>query len=202
MVLRNGHLTGTQGWRVKIDWITSLLIVIADVIFLFGTTFASTQVDAPSTKAVTILVVGIASSLLFGTVTFDLSISRREFAQIFTWTIACVGASLILNFVTPKLPMATFDPKMFGVLLSVAETMFFQAFFLIWLSRLSHKISILGAFLCAGGACAFHFFVYGLNLSVLAIVFGCFLVLNLATLQTQRLTPAMLGHSFINFLAG
>ena len=201
MVLRDGHLTGVQGSTVQLDWISSLLVVIASLIFLFGTVFTGTETSVSASATITILLAGLTLAILFRTVNFDLSISKREFSQIFTWTVACIGAVLMINFVTPRLPLAEFDPKMFGVLIAVAETMFFQGFLLPWLQRLT-RITVLAAVLCAGVACAFHFNVYHSSPSALLVVFGAFTVLNLATLQTQRLTPAMLGHSAINFLAG
>ena len=200
MVLRDGHLTGVQGSTVRLDWISGLLVVTASLIFLFGTVFTGTETSVSASATITILLAGLTLAILFRTVTFDLSISKREFSQIFTWTVACIGAVLMINFVTPKLPLAEFDPKMFGVLIAVAETMFFQGFLLPWLQRLT-RITVLAAVLCAGAACAFHFNVYHSSTSALLVVFGAFTVLNLATLQTQRLTPAMLGHVSINFLA-
>jgi len=199
--ITDGHLTGVQGSTVQLDWISSLLVVIASLIFLFGTVFTGTETSVSASATITILLAGLTLAILFRTVNFDLSISKREFSQIFTWTVACIGAVLMINFVTPRLPLAEFDPKMFGVLIAVAETMFFQGFLLPWLQRLT-RITVLAAVLCAGAACAFHFNVYHSSPSALLIVFGAFTVLNLATLQTQRLTPAMLGHSAINFLAG
>ena len=201
MILHNGRLTGVHGWTVRLDWISSLLIVTASLIFLYGTVFIGTEAGVLASGAITILAMGLTLSILFKTVSFDLSISKKEFSQILTWTFACLGAVLAINFVTPQLPLAGFDPKMFGVLIAVAETMFFQGFLLPWLQRLT-RISILAVLLCATAATAFHFNVYPFsNLNALLIVFGGFTVLNFATLQTQRLTPAMLGHSCINFLA-
>jgi len=201
MVLRDGHLTGVQGSTVRLDWISGLLVVTASLIFLFGTVFTGTEASVLASAAITILLAGLTLAILFRTVNFDLSISKREFSQIFTWTVVCIGAVLMINFVTPKLPLAEFDPKMFGVLIAVAETMFFQGFLLPWLQRLT-RITVLAAILCAGVACAFHFNVYHSSTSALLVVFGAFTVLNLATLQTQRLTPAILSHSAINFLSG
>ena len=201
MVLRDGHLTGVQGSTVRLDWISSLLVVTAGLIFLYGTVFIGTEAGTLANAAVTILVVGLTLALLFKTLAFDLSISKAEFTQILTWTFVCLGAVLMINFVTPHLPLAEFNPKMFGVLIAVAETMFFQGFLLPWLHRLT-RISILAVLLCAGAATAFHFNVYHLNMNALLIVFGGFTVLNFATLQTQRLTPAMLSHASINFLSG
>ena len=201
MVLRNGHLAGVHGPTVRLDWISSLLVVTAGLIFLYGTVFIGTEAGTLANAAVTILVVGLTLALLFKTLAFDLSISKAEFTQIFTWTSICLGAVLMINFVTPQLPLAEFNPKMFGVLIAVAETMFFQGFLLPWLQRLT-RISILAVVLSALAATAFHFNVYKLDVSALLIVFGGFAMLNFATLQTQRLTPAMLGHSIINFLAG
>jgi len=200
-ILRNGRLTGVHGWIVRLDWISSLLIVTASLIFLYGTVFIGTETGILASGAITILVVGLTLAALFRTISFDLSISKKEFSQIFTWTFACLGAVLAINFVTPRLSLAEFNPKMFGVLMSVAETMFFQGFLLPWLMRLT-RISILAVLLCATAATAFHFNVYPFsNLNALLIVFGGFAILNFATLQTQRLTPAMLGHSAINFLS-
>ena len=200
MILHNGRLTGVHGWTVRLDWISSLLIVTASLIFLYGTVFIGTEASVLASGAITILAMGLTLSILFKTVSFDLSISKKEFSQILTWTFACLGAVLAINFVTPQLPLAGFDPKMFGVLIAVAETMFFQGFLLPWLQRLT-RITILAVLLCAGAATAFHMNVYGLNTSTLLIVFGGFTILNFATMQTQRLTPAMLGHSIINFWA-
>ena len=200
MILHNGRLTGVHGWTVRLDWISSLLIVTASLIFLYGTVFVGTEAGVLASGAITILAMGLTLSILFKTVSFDLSISKKEFSQILTWTFACLGAVLAINFVTPQLPLAGFDPKMFGVLIAVAETMFFQGFLLPWLQRLT-RITILAVLLCAGAATAFHMNVYGLNTSTLLIVFGGFTILNFATMQTQRLTPAMLGHSIINFWA-
>ena len=201
-MLKNGRLTGVHGWIVRLDWISSLLIVTASLIFLYGTVFIGTEAGVLANGAITILAMGLTLAILFKTVSFDLSISKKEFSQILTWTFACLGAVLAINFVTPRLPLAGFNPKMFGVLIAVAETMFFQGFLLPWLMRLT-RISILAVLLCATAATAFHFNVYPFsNLNALLIVFGGFTVLNFATLQTRRLTPAVLGHSLINFLAG
>jgi len=200
-LLKNGRLTGVHGWIVRLDWISSLLIVTASLIFLYGTVFIGTEAGVLASGAITILAMGLTLAILFKTVSFDLSISKKEFSQILTWTFACLGAVLAINFVTPRLPLAGFNPKMFGVLISVAETMFFQGFLLPWLMRLT-RISILAVLLCATAATAFHFNVYKGDFSALLIVFGGFVVLNFATLQTRRLTPAVLGHSLINFLAG
>jgi len=200
-VLRNGRLAGVKGPGVRLDWISSLLVVTAGLIFLYGTVFIGTEAGILANAAISILVVGLTLALLFRTLSFDLSIDKKEFGQIFTWTTACLGAILMVNYVTPRLALAEFNPKMFGVLIAVAETMFFQGFLLPWLHRLT-RISILAVLLCAGAASAFHLNVYGLNPSAMLIVFGAFVVLNFATLQTQRLTPAMLGHSAINFLSG
>ena len=199
-MLHNGRLTGVHGWIVRLDWISSLLIVTASLIFLYGTMFIGTEAGVLASGAITILAMGLTLSILFKTVSFDFSISKKEFSQILTWTSACLGAVLAINFVTPQLPLAGFDPRMFGVLIAVAETMFFQGFLLPWLQRLT-RITILAVLLCAGAATAFHMNVYGLNTSTLLIVFGGFTILNFATMQTQRLTPAMLGHSIINFWA-
>jgi hypothetical protein len=193
-------LAGVKGWFVRLDWISALLIVTASLIFLYGTVFIGTEAGTLASGAITILIVGLTLATLFRTISFDLYIDKKEFSQIFTWTFACLGAVLAINFVTPRLPLAEFNPKMFGVLIAVAETMFFQGFLLPWLQRLT-RISILAVLLCAGAATAFHLNVYGTSTSALLIVFGGFAVLNFATLQTQRLTPAMLGHSAINFLA-
>ena len=199
-ILRNGRLTGVRGWIVRLDWISSLLIVTASLIFLYGTVFIGTEAGVLASGAITILAMGLTLAILFRTISFDLSISKKEFSQILTWTFACLGAVLAINFVTPRLSLAEFNPKMFGVLIAVAETMFFQGFLLPWLMRLT-RISILAVLLCAGAATAFHFNVYGLNTSALLIVFGGFTVLNFATLQTRRLTSAMVGHSLINLLS-
>jgi membrane protease YdiL (CAAX protease family) len=163
--------------------------------------FIGTEAGALASGAITILIIGLTLAALFRTISFDLSISKQEFSQILTWTFVCLGASLMMNFVTPRLSLAEFDPKMFGVLIAVAETMFFQGFLFPWLQRLT-RISILAVVLGAGAATAFHFNVYHLNTSALLIVFGCFAVFNFATLQTQRLTSPMLGHSIINLLSG
>ncbi|MGB9672408.1 MAG: CPBP family intramembrane glutamic endopeptidase [Candidatus Norongarragalinales archaeon] len=200
-MLSDGRLTGVRGWTVRLDWISSLLVVTASLIFLYGTVFIGTEAGVLASAAITILVVGLTLAAIFRTVSFDLSISKKEFSQILTWTFISLGAVLAMNYVTPRLSLAEFNPKMFGVLIAVAETVFFQGFLLPWLTRLTH-INILAVLLCAGAAAAFHFNVYGLNTSALLIVFGGFAVLNFATIQTQRLTPAMLGHSAINFLAG
>lgn len=201
MVIHNGRLTGVHGWIVRLDWISSLLIVTASLIFLYGTVFIGTEAGVLASGAITILVIGLTLAALFKTVSFDLFIDKKEFTQILTWTFACLGAVLAINFVTPRLPLAEFDPKMFGVLIAVAETVFFQGFLLPWLQRLT-RISILAVLLCAGAATAFHINIYGTSPSALLIVFGGFAVLNFATLQTQRLTPSMLGHSLINLLSG
>ena len=201
LVLRDGHLTGVKGSTVRLDWISSLLVVTAGLIFLYGTVLIGTEAGTLANAAVTILVVGLTLALLFKTLAFDLSISKAEFTQILTWTFVCLGAVLMINFVTPRLSLAEFNPKMFGILIAVAETMFFQGFLLPWLHRLT-RISILAVLLCAGAATAFHFNVYHLNMNALLIVFGGFAMLNFATLQTQRLTPAALSHSAINFLSG
>lgn len=200
MVFSNGRLTGVHGWTVRLDWISSLLVVTASMIFLYGTVFIGTEAGVLASGAITIMVVGLTLAALFRTVSFDLHIDKREFSQILTWTFACLGAVLMINFVTPRLPLAEFNPKMFGVLIAVAETMFFQGFLLPWLMRLT-RVSILAVILGATAATAFHFSVYHSSLSALLIVFGGFAVLNFATLQTQRLTSAMLGHSCINFLS-
>ena len=199
-MLRNGRLTGVKGPTVRLDWISSLLVVTASMIFLYGTVFIGTEAGTLASGAITILVVGLTLAVVFKTLMFDLHIDKKEFSQIFVWTSICLGAVLTINFVTPHLPLAEFNPKMFGVLIAVAETMFFQGFLLPWLQRLT-RIDILAVVLCAVAATAFHMNVYGLNSTALVIVFGGFAVLNFATLQTQRLTPAMLGHSIINFLA-
>jgi len=167
---------------------------------LYGTVFIGTEAGVLASGAITILAMGLTLAILFKTVSFDLSISKKEFSQILTWTFACLGAVLAINFVTPRLPLAGFDAKMFGVLIAVAETMFFQGFLLPWLQRLT-RISILAVLLCAGAATAFHFNVYSTSPSALLIVFGGFTILNFATLQTRRLTSAMVGHSLINLLS-
>ena len=199
-MLHNGRLTGVHGWVMRLDWISSLLIVTASLIFLYGTVFIGTEAGVLASGAITILAMGLTLAILFKTVSFDLSISKKEFSQILTWTFACLGAVLAINFVTPRLSLAEFNPKMFGVLIAVAETVFFQGFLLPWLMRLT-RISILAVLLCAGAATAFHLNVYGGDPSALLIVFGGFAILNFATLQTRRLTSAMVGHSLINLLS-
>ena len=195
---------GIRGPSVRIDWITGLLIVTATLIFLFGTVFIKTETSLLASGAITIMIAGLTLGVVFRTYSFDMNLSKKEFAQIMTWTIACMGVVLMMNYATPRfseIELAGFNPRFFGVLMGVSEETFFRGFLLPWLHRLT-KSGILAVLLSASAFAVFHLNVYSGQLSSLIIVLGGGLVLGYATLRTQRLTPATSGHCFINFLAG
>jgi len=202
-MFKNGSLTGQQGLSVRLDWITSLLIVTAAMIFLFGTVFVGTQTSLLANGAITIMIAGLTLGIVFKTYIFDLSLDKRELSQIMVWTLVCMGAVLMVNRATPsfsEIELSGFNPRLFGVLIAVSETVFFQGFLLPWLQRLT-KMSLLAVILCAAAFAAFHLNIYGGDIHALLVVLGGGLVLNYATLQTKRLTPACLSHSLINSLA-
>jgi len=194
---------GAKGPSVSLDWITSLLIVTATMIFLFGTVFVGTQTSLLANGAITIMIAGLTLGIVFNTYRFDLTLSMKELSQTVTWTVACMGAVLAINFATPQfseIELSGFNPRLFGVLIAVSEEMFFRGFLLPWLHRLT-KSSLLAVLLCASAFAAFHLNVYQADVSALLVVLGGGVVLSYATLQTKRLTPATLGHVGINFLA-
>jgi len=195
--------TGTEGWTVRLDWIVCLLIVTGALIFLFGTVFIGTETSTLANGAITIMLVGLTFSSVFRTYTRDLNLSKKELAQITTWTFISMGAVLAINFATPplsQLPLVGFDPRQFAVLIAISEETFFRLFLLPWLYRLT-RIALLAVFLCASLFAIFHLKMYGGDTKALIIVLGGGVILSYATLETRRLTPATLGHCLINFLA-
>lgn len=198
---RQGGLTGTRGFSVKLDWISGFLMVTAGLIFLYGTVFLGMRISDLAMASIIILLTGISFALLFKTFTVDLHLSRKELAGTIRWTLISIGAVAVINYVAPRSFEAVgFDPRLFGVLIATAEEVMFRLFLLPWLLRLTGNAWV-AIGLSALAFMTYHFYRYGGDWTALFIVLAGGAILGHATIQTQRITSSMGGHCLVNLLA-
>lgn len=130
---------------------------------------------------------------------------KRINKDIYYSVIAIAGmlaTSLFVGYISyTGLGLSITNAVLFGILMAVAETLFFQGvIFNYLLNDIVHHptIAMLGGAIVA---MIFHLAVYGGSNASLIYVFIGFFILNFVTYKSGSLTAAMTGHSVNNCLA-
>lgn len=189
-------------FKVKLDFIFALLWPIGLLVFTYGGTFIGVATIAEkAVVAVVMLIGGTVGCLLFRCILFDFHLSRKEFAQVMTWTLISVGAIFMMNMtVKAQFEVYPMTERTFVTSIGIAEEMFFRVYLTAWLISFT-KNALFGIFLSSTAFTVYHLNVYGASLPSLAIIFGCGFILGYALWQTRRASPVMLAHGLTNFIS-
>jgi len=188
--------------RVVAVWdpVSIFLAVIALLIFTWTTTFVdlAPEVAYKALVAVVLLVSGIVLGKMFSETRVDYAVAGKEFSMILAWTAACAAAIVFANIAVP-MAVEPLDPRMFAVLIAVSEEVFFRYFATSMFASLTGKWA--GTVLSATLFATYHLAVYGGSPSSLLTVWVGGLILSFAFLETKRITPPILAHVLINYIA-
>lgn len=143
-----------------------------------------------------------------GKIKHDVRIDQEEGKSILFYTIvalAIIGlGSLTIPYLfkPPVLPiqLATFDAMLYGSLFAISEERFFRGFFTPFLYS-KFNFALLANFASGGAFALYHLAVYGSSGNSLMYVLIAGTGLSWVTLQSRRISPAILGHLINNMLA-
>lgn len=197
------------GHAVRQDSLSITLTLLSAAIFFCAFTWGG-EMQLLSVFLVSMMTFGLVLNItLVGRVPVDTDIDAEEGSGILLWTALAVGVIAAGSFVAPLvLPsilmeayarLSLLDARLFGVLIAVSEEQFFRGFMAPYLAnRLGFTLGILSQGVLFG---VYHFSVYGGNPQALLVVTTAGVALGFIALRTRRLSPVVLAHALVNFIA-
>jgi membrane protease YdiL (CAAX protease family) len=193
------------------DNISLTLSAIAVLISIYLATY---QTEVVTIYPTILLLTGMVLSRWYqadpSSVAVDRTLEERELWETVKWVVIGVASLVAISYTTDwafsparvKLDVAqlsSLDLKLFGVLMAISEEHFFRGFITPYF--VSRTSMALGLLLSSMIFATYHFAVYQVDLQALAYVLMAGALLGYMTIQTGRLTPAMLVHIVNNLLA-
>lgn len=196
--------------KTVVDTFWMLWVVISYLLFMVILVYVDYDVTYSFKGAIGsfLLIGGTFLNYLFVGFDVDLTISSIEQSQFMRSLLIALVGVIAVNSVTPQLISVQPVPsQLFGMVIGIGEEALIRGFLLTWIAALlaqSHiksgaTIAILASSMIAT---VLHSAVYGMSNELLTIVFGSFVVIGWAYVQSgYRLSVVMTAHAIINFLA-
>ena len=188
-----------EKFNVTWDALSIFSVVVSLLCFLWISTWIDYAPDLASKSmlALNLLFAGLVLGSFFVKHSIDYGIDKREFMKVVLYFIACVVAIMLGGAVIPH-EAIEIRAWQFAVLIAAAEEVFFRYGVTSMLVNFTGEIPavIMSALLFS----VYHLAVYGETVD-LALIFVGGLVLAYAFIKTRRLTPCILAHMLVNFLA-
>ena len=185
-----------------LDIFSLFFIIIAIVTFTFTLTFADYLGQEYTTKlfiALSFLSIGLG----LGNYTIDWYMSQEEWMQWADYTaIAFVGAVMAQVSVTTTaklMGMSLLSASAFAVMMAVSEEAFFRGALQQYLKAF---VGPWGAIAVASFAWSlYHYAVYHSYPYLFVVIFISGIIFGYTVEKTNRLSPAMMAHAVVNFIA-
>ena len=182
--------------HVKLDVLALALLAISMLSFMWLGTWVdvNSELSVKAMYAALLLVSGLALGSLFTHVDIDTTISGLELMKTMMWT-ALALAGIILAGSALRLSSVAWE---FAVLIAGAEEAFFRFFLTSMLASWMGKV--MGSIASGLVFALYHMAVYGASATLLVIwVSG--VILAYTFLESGSLTPTLLAHMVVNYLA-
>jgi membrane protease YdiL (CAAX protease family) len=198
----------TDRFRVRLDWASLSVIVIAISLYTFIGLNSVHQQTAGYILGLALA--GLTMMMVANGLKVEPNVSgkeQRESVKDFTLAFATI---LLSNGVIDVLPAGLLSVSgspgvILGVMTGVAEETWFRGFLTPWLANqlkgLYGGSFYPGVFAQALLFMVYHSFVYASNINALTIVFLSGAVLGYIDLKAQRLFPSIAAHCLVNALA-
>lgn len=183
-----------------IGFFGNIAIGTAILIFGYGLTFRDPDLTNQLLIALALLTTGLLMSFI--TVGFKWEgFSFKAMMPILLWTSLDMLAIFTVNRLIPfQMEISGLTPKLFAVLMGVAEECFFRLWLCPWMHKLTGE-SWLAILVSSSAWSVYHIKRYGANFNLLAIVFLCGCVLGASIIYSKRLDPSVFAHGGVNFIA-
>ena len=189
---------------IRQDSLSKILIIISVSLLLFMSTF-NVELLTKSLFAVSLILGGLTLSLITKEYSEDNNIDLGERNQIFIYSIIALGTVLFLSTIVPAIPLVELAQipfsiiVLFGLLIAVAEEVFFRGFLLNFL--IGKAGNIFGIFGSALIFAIYHLNVYGTSPQNLIFVFGAGIILGFIAFRSRRVSTVMIAHIMNNLFA-
>ncbi len=189
---------------IRQDSLSKILIIISVSLLLFMSTF-NVELLTKSLFAVSLILGGLTLSLVTKEYAEDNNIDLGERNQIFIYSIIALGTVLFLSTIVPAIPLVELAQipfsiiVLFGLLIAVAEEVFFRGFLLNFL--IGKAGNIFGIFGSALIFAIYHLNVYGTSPQNLIFVFGAGIILGFIAFRSRRVSTVMIAHIMNNLFA-
>lgn len=160
--------------------------------------------------SVALILSGLVLSRVTGRHDVDVDIEGREWSKLGVWIAGSLAVIFLTASLAPKMGMIDVKslsgeqiwlvPRMFGVLIAVAEEQFFRGFMAnLFISRVGVGLAVplSGLFFAV-----YHAAVYGTSPNLLLFVAVSGMVLTYAAVKTGRVSTPMIAHVVNNFMSG
>lgn len=191
--MSNGH----RGFQIRFFGIISILV--ATIVLMYGTTFrGDSEVVSILLTSVTMLTIGLTFGVLMTGVQFKFFDMR--IVETILWTGMSFGGILLVNRLVPIRFDVTsgISEKWLGVLLGVAEELFFRVWICGFASKFSHWGAIVGS---SAIWSAYHIARYGGSLNTLLLIFVVGCLLGWIYLKSKVADGVIFGHALVNYFA-
>ena len=189
---------------IRQDSLSKILIIISVSLLLFMSTF-NVELLTKSLFAVSLILGGLTLSLVTKEYAEDNNIDLGERNQIFIYSIIALGTVLFLSTIVPAIHLVELAQipfsiiVLFGLLIAVAEEVFFRGFLLNFL--IGKAGNIFGIFGSALIFAIYHLNVYGTSPQNLIFVFGAGIILGFIAFRSRRVSTVMIAHIMNNLFA-
>ena len=196
-----------------LDFIGWNLCVVSFICFLYVATVQK-QLTLSEALPLLIPILMVIGGIMFGvgtkSITSDLWLSRKEFFDGVLWFTVVFGAIATVHVGVVEIVSHTpfnvtynvMDLKVYGILIAIAEEIFFRGFLLPWLSTMGYPLGqYIGVPASAGAWTLFHLGVYGTQPQALILVLMVGIILGFIAWYKKRLWIFMGAHALVNFMA-
>ena len=195
---------------IRQDTISIGLSILAVSLLIFLGTFGADYM-LRGLFSVALILSGLVLSRVTGGHDVDSDIEGREWRDIWIWVAGSLAVIFVTSSLVPRLGLGIdtkilsgeqiwLVPRMFGVLIAVAEEQFFRGFMAnLFIARVGIALGIpfSGIFFAV-----YHAAVYGTSPGLLLFVAVSGMILTYAALKTGRVSTPMIAHVANNLMSG